>query len=618
MEHLRQLLNLISPINFHIWESKMMNTQKIVFQVFLFGLFFTILGCGNDDSLSNVGGAEVFFSDETYRIVESTPDPIRIPVNLDNGYHSGGSVTVSLEGAVLGEDYTLDQPGETFELIFGESETTKFFNITPLDNAILNQDREIEIRLSNPSENFKLGQNRFLQIILLDDEERMTAEVSFDPLEYEVEENDTLDIPIAFNNLSTDGGTIQIVAGGGDAIYGEDYILEGANEDGEVTLNVDPYADFATLRVIALDNEDFEDNKEFNIQILEVSGEIEIGESSIATVTILENDESPFASLGFDTSNASMAAENSGSVTLNINLSKPAVGNQTFEINYSNSSTAILAEDFSYLNGDTSNPLTVNLEDGATSASVTLELIDDEEEEGDETIVLNIANASGDLQIDPNNSTFTFTIQDDETENSGGTASSYLETFESAEDLTDPQLSDFGYASEVSSATTIAMPESSSISLNNADGKFSDADDVNATSDWGIQMGYVNKTTDGTSSGSIDNVVISPELGADDGSSYSFTYDASYSKPNSSVVVELYYSTDSDGSSFSNGNWTMAESFTEATMNADRNSFDRRTVTIPASGKFHVAIRITAEIGDANTSDNGTRWRFDNFRISNE
>lgn len=462
MEHLRQLLNLISPINFHIWESKMMNTQKIAFQVFLFGLFFTVLGCGNDDSLSDAGGPEVFFSDETYRIVESSPDPIRVPVNLDNGYHSGGSVTVSLEGAVLGEDYMLDQPGEKFELIFGESETTKFFTITPIDNIILNQDREIEIRLSNPSENFKLGQNRFLQIIFLDDEERMTAEVSFDPLEYEVEENDTLDIPIAFNNLSTDGGTIQIVAGGGDAIYGEDYILEGANEDGEVTLNVEPYADSSTLRVIALDNEEFEDNKEFNIQILEVSGEIEIGESSIATVTILEDDESPFASLGFDVSNANMAAENSGSVTLNINLSKPAAGNQTFEINYSNSSAAVLGEDFTYLNRDTSNPLTVNLEDGATSASVTLELIDDEEEEGDETIILNIANASGDLEIDPNNSTFTFAIQDDETENSGGTASSYLETFESAEDLTDPQLSDFGYASEVSSATTVAMPESSS------------------------------------------------------------------------------------------------------------------------------------------------------------
>lgn len=131
-------------------------------------------------------------------------------------------------------------------------------------------------------------------------------------------------------------------------------------------------------------------------------------------------------------------------------------------------------------------------------------------------------------------------------------------------------------------------------------------------------MGYVNKTTDGTSSGSIDNVVISPELGADDSSSYSFTYDASYSKPNSSAVVELYYSTDSDGSSFNNGSWTLAESFTEATMGADRNAFDRRTVTIPVSGKFHVAIRITAEIGDANTSNDGTRWRYDNIRISDE
>lgn len=615
MEHLRQLLNLFFKVLKDISEMKMMNQHINFFSVMILGVILGFTSCNDDDTLRGAGSANVSFSDETYRTLESA-DSIIVPIGLDSPYHSEGSVEISITNAIYGVDYTTDRDTSVFTLDFAEDEVHKEFQIKPIDNSVLNTDTELEIRITKTTGGIEVGKIPFLQVIFQDDEERMSAEVSFDTINFEVTESDILDVDLAFSNISTDGGSITVVAGAGDAIYGEDYVIEEANDDGEITLNVDQYGDAASLKIIALDNDQFEEEKTFKLQILEVTGGLSIGENSIAEVTIQEDDASPFASLGFDPDNADMAAENSDKVTINFDLSQPAAANQTFEINYSSASTANLGEDFNYFNGDISNPFIVELEEGATSASITLELLDDEEEEGDETIILNLANASGDLQIDPNNSTFTFTIQDDETETSGGTAYSYLETFESAEDLSEPQLSDFGYVSEVSSATTVAMPESSSISLNYAQGKFLDADDVNATSDWGIQMGYVNKTTDGTSSGSIDNVVISPELGADDGSSYSFTYDASYSKPNSSAVVELYYSTDSDGSSFNNGNWTLAESFTEATMDADRNAFDRRMVTFPVSGKFHVAIRITAEIGDADTSDDGTRWRFDNIRIT--
>ncbi|MFD1094569.1 hypothetical protein [Salegentibacter chungangensis] len=615
MEHLRQLLNLFYPVKSDISEKKMMNYRRIILPVLLLVILPLFIGCGEDDSLEDVGETKVSFSDETYRVAESSEEGIRIPVGLDSPYHTGGSVQVNIEGGVFGEDYVVDKQSSTFNITFAETSVLEFFTITPIDDDRLNTDVELEITLSNPTGSLMLGDKSFLQVILLDDEERLTAEVGFDPLEYEVEENEELEVDLAFSNLSTDGGSITIVGGSGDAVYGEDYTFEGANEDGELTLSVDEYGDAAAFTVISLDNDDYEDDKTFQIQILETTGGLNINsENSIATVTILEDDPSPFTTIGFDASSTSSADESAGEVTIDFSLSQPLENAASIAVNVGSSSTATLGDDFAFAGGATDQPYMVNLDAGAESGSISLMLTDDDAEEGDETIVLDIASVTGDLEIDSNSSSFTFNIQDNEGGGSG-TSDVYLETFEnSSADATiqDP----YGFVTEVLSATTVANPESSTFSLNNASGKFADADDVSASSDWGAQIGYVNKDDGETSTGIIDNVLISPAISSATASAYELIYDIAYAKPNSTAVVEVYYSTDSDGTSFSNGTWTMVDSVDESNIGTDRNAFARRTVNIPVSGEFYIAFRIKATIDSTGSDNEGTRWRIDNIRVN--
>lgn len=614
MEHLRQLLNLFYPVKLDISEKKIMNYQRIILPLFLLLFLPLFIGCGEDDSLEDTG-AQVSFSDETYRVAESSGEGIRIPVGLDSPYHTGGSVQVNIEGGVIGEDYVVDKQSSSFNITFSETSVLEFLTITPIDDNRLNTDVELEITLSNPTGGLKLGKNPFLQVILLDDEERLTAEVSFDPLEYEVLENEELEVDLAFNNLTTDGGSITVVGGSGDAVYGEDYTIEGANEDGEVTLTVEEYGDAASFTIKPIDNDNYEDNKTFQIQILETTGGLSINsENSIAAVTIAEDDPAPFTTVGFDPTSTSSSDESAGEVNIDFSLSQPLENAASIAVNVGSSSTASLGDDFTFPGGATDQPYVVNLDAGAESGSISLILIDDDAEEGDETIVLDIASVTGDLEIDSNNSSFSFNIQDNEGGGSGN-SNVYLETFEnSSGDATiqDP----YNFVTEVLSATTVATPESSTFTLNNASGKFADVDNVSASSDWGAQMGYVNKDDSETSTGSIDNVLISPAFSSATASAYELTYDIAYAKPNSTAVVEVYYSTDSDGTSFSNGTWTMVDSVDESNIGAGRNAFARRMVNIPVSGEFYIAFRIKANIDSTGSDNEGTRWRIDNIRIN--
>lgn len=608
MEHLRQLLNLFFKVLSEISEKQIMNLRKLTYSLIILIAFLSVSGC--DDNTLNDIGAKVSFSDDTYRTPESA-DSIVIPVGLNTPYYSDGSVLVSIEGGTYGEDYITDKDGSSFRLEFENGKVQNKFQIRPIDNNVLNTDRELEIRLSDPTGGIQIGDFPFLQVILLDDEVRMTAEVNFDSKAYEVAENDSLEVNLDFSSLSTDGGTIKVVSGGGDAVYGEDYKIEGANENGEITLNVDPYGDEASFKIIPVNNEVFEENKTFKLQILEVTGDLTTGESSIADVTIAEDDPSPFASVGFDQSSTASAEETAGEVTLNFALSQAVSGDQTIAVNLGAGSSATLGEDFTFANGSTDLPYIVNLADGATTGSITLNLLDDQLEEGNETVILNLTDASGDLQIDESSSDFTFTITDDEG-STGGNQSVYLETFESS--TSESLLQDYNYMVEVI-ASTVVNPESANFTLNNAGGKFADVEDETMPSDWGIQMGYVNKADAETGTGSIDNVVISPVINATAGN-YTFTYDVAYAKPNSTSVIEVYYSENSDGSSFSNGDWTLIDTIDEGNINVGRNDFARRSQNLTVNGNFHIAFRVKAEIGATGSDTEGTRWRIDNLQVS--
>ena len=101
-----------------------MISPKTFFRIFIFLIGSTYMtSCDDDQDLDGVGTAEATFSDETYRIAESTPNAIKIPVNVLSPYHSGGSVSISVDGGIYGEDYTTDRDTTDFDLEFSKNST---------------------------------------------------------------------------------------------------------------------------------------------------------------------------------------------------------------------------------------------------------------------------------------------------------------------------------------------------------------------------------------------------------------------------------------------------------------------------------------------------------------
>ena len=596
----------------------MMKHTKFISGFILLLSILLLKSCSDDDSTRKLDKATVSFSDETYRIVESSEEPIRVPVGLDTPYHSGGTVQVTITGGVLGEDYNLDQPSNSFTINFSDTSVTQYFSITPVDDNRLNQDVELEIVLSEPTGSLKLGLVSFLQVILLDDEERLTAEVNFEPSTFEVIENDTLNIPVNFNNLSTDGGSITVVAGGGTAVYGEDYILEGADDDNQVTLTVDEYGDTASFNIIALDNDLFEENKTFNIQLLEVTGGISIAsQNSIAEVTIIEDDAPPFTTIGFDASATAEADESISEVNLQLALSQLLEMATNVEITVDASSTATLGEDFTFINGSVDQPFILNLESGIDMSSLALLLTDDDMEEGDETIVLNLSSTDDNLVVDQANSSFTFIITDNEGTGGGSNEPLYVETFESYNsEETDFLIDNLNFERLILADQT--MPDSEVISLINNSGSFSDLENVNGTSEDGLNI-FTNtqNNTEFPVDGVIDNVIITPAIQNADGD-LTINADISYAfKNQNSGVVRFYYSnTYNESGNWDESQWNLMGTETVPDLDAEgfgNNTYKREEFSINSTGTLYVAIRVTNQMSVDNYR---YRFRFDNIKVS--
>lgn len=590
-----------------------MNTRNLLILLALFNFIF--YSCEKDNNLSDVGIAKVSFADDTYRGVEGASEALSIPVGANTPYHSAGTVTIKITGGEYGVDYTTSSESDTVILEFADNSVTENLSIMPVDDNIVDADLVLELKIIETTGGLEVGDIDSLQLVLLNDDEVVVPGVKFDPdASYEIEENSTtsLQVDILLDSISTAGGTITIKADG-RAVFGEDYTIEGQDSE-EFTLNVEEYGDSASFNVLPIDNEDYEGNKEILFVITEVSGGLEIAGTNSTKVTIIEDDPSPFGVIDFSADNQNSADEAAGSVTLNFDISKPLSEDASVSIAINESSTATLGEDFTFADGSVVNPHIVNLASGATTASITLMILEDEIDEDDETIILDIVETTGGLEVGSTNPQFVFTISGNN--GGGGSSTAYVETFESSTSESTLQVP-YNYTVELLSGTTVANPESSLFSLNNAGGKFADLSDVSAASDWGAQMGYVNKDDGETSTGMIDNVLISPQFSASTSGSNNVKYDIAFAKPNSTSVIEVYWSNNSNGTSFSNGDWTLIDTVDESNIGVDRNSFARRSVTINSGSDFYIAFRIKAEIGSTGSDNEGTRWRLDNIQVNN-
>ncbi|QLE02418.1 hypothetical protein HX109_12945 [Galbibacter sp. BG1] len=584
----------------------MIQTIRYLFVAII--ILILAISCDEDDDNTSGGIAVVNFTFDSLREVENATEPMLVNLGLDNPYHGGGSVAVSIEGGEYGTDYTSNKGSGTFNLEIPANALVGSFTISPVDNENIDGNKELVISIGDAKGNLKVGDKTTLNFEIIDNDNPNIALVEFAEEMVSIDENNVegTEIVINFDQASTEGGSITIETSG-DAVFNTDYEIEGQSSS-NFSIPISAGATSASFLVKPLDNDEFDADKKVNFTISEVSGGLELRTAINTEVTIVNDDLPSVPVIDFSSENVLSFTEADGNATINFDFSETTSEESTVAISISGSAT--LGEDFT-IEGSTSNPFMLAVPVGSNAIAVNLELLEDMIDEDDEIITLTITEVTGGLEKGLNLQEQTFTLENV----SSQTGLDYLETFEGF--TGDAFLEDIGYKSFGLPGQTVG--DNQILDANNNSGQYSDEQVPTGTSDNGLNFFY-NAGQDGNYEGDgiVDNILITSELqGAGD---ITVNIDAAYAfKNQNSATVTFYYSENYDGSgAFTESEWEIMGTETTTTMNSDgfgNNAYKREDFSINTSGNFYIAIRITQNI---TTENYRLRWRFDNIKaVSN-
>lgn len=275
-------------------------------------------------------------------------------------------------------------------ITFAGGETTKTVSISILDDSLYEPNENLTVSLSNPS-NGSITQ-AIATVNIIDDD--LAPRITFDPINYTVAENDGSVTVIVYRSQNTANPlTVNYTTVNGTAAGGSDYAtISGviAFASGEVT---------KAVYIPILDDNFFESGETFTVNLSNVS----VGEviSPNATVTITENDSAPQISIN---PVSYTVDENSEFVTLIVNRNYNTAGNLTFSYSTSNG-TAVAGSDY------TSSSGTLTFNDGETTKSISVPILNDSIYESNESFAVVISNPSNGT-ISNANATVTITDND--------------------------------------------------------------------------------------------------------------------------------------------------------------------------------------------------------------
>ncbi|MGB5517813.1 MAG: Calx-beta domain-containing protein [Gammaproteobacteria bacterium] len=338
-----------------------------------------ILTIAEDDPVPPAGSLQ--FSAPSYRVNENGAEAL-ITVTRVNG--SFGTVTADYNTgdgtASAGSDYG----AESGTLIFDEGVTSQTFTINIFDDAAYEGDETENLSLSNPLGGAGLeSPTTAILTIAEDDPVPPAGSLQFSTPTYTVGENGT-EILITVTRVDGSFGTVGVdyASSDGTAIAGSDYTAVIGN------LSLANGVTSQTFTIDILDDTAYEGDETVNLSLSNPSGGAGLGSPDTAVLTLAEDDPVPPAgSLQFSAPTYTVA-ENG--VTASITVTREGGSFGTVGVDYASSDgVASAGSDYTAVIGN------LSFADGVTSQTLTIEIFDDAEYEGDETVNLALSNPSG-------------------------------------------------------------------------------------------------------------------------------------------------------------------------------------------------------------------------------
>jgi hypothetical protein len=266
---------------------KIYNTVSRILMLALLSL--TIFSCIEKEEESDLIG-KVSFSTNDLIEVEGATLPLNINLGVDTYRHSGGKVRIEVSGGVYGVDYTLSTGDDSFELDVVKGTQLASFSVTPLNDAVVENNVNLVFTITNVSGGLQQGTDNEFKLTLLNDDNPTIGTVSFTSTAYQFDEQDTANkiIDFTFNQPTTTGGTITIAATG-NAVYGSDYTIQNQTS-GNFTITVAPLANSAQFVFNSVDDIVADNTKNVTFTITGVTGGLQFQSPNATTVSLIDND----------------------------------------------------------------------------------------------------------------------------------------------------------------------------------------------------------------------------------------------------------------------------------------------------------------------------------------
>ncbi len=343
------------------------------------------------------------FSTATYTVSENgSTATITVTRTDSNAQDVSVQYTTANGTAVSGSDYTvtsgtLDWPAY--------DSNNKTFSVPILDDAVDEGNETLTLSLSSPTGSAVVGSINTASLTILDDDVAPTehGSIEFDVPVYSAWENDgSFDVTVFRVNGSDGEVTVEYATSDNTAIASSDY-----NETSGMLTWPDGDGDYKTFTVQIIDDEDYEGDELVNLTLSQPGGGATLGTRPTAVLKIMENEQSNQpGTLQFSASEYTIAET---TPTVLITVTRTNGSNGFVQIDYATSDgTAVFGGDYDEMSGS------LEWEDGDTAEKTFLvNILDDDENEGDETVQLSLSNPIGGAVIGAINSAV-ITIVDDE------------------------------------------------------------------------------------------------------------------------------------------------------------------------------------------------------------
>ena len=290
------------------------------------------------------------------------------------------------DGAIEGTDY--QNVGTSITIPRGEISAD--VTITPIDDNISEAMESIEMTLVSAD---------------------LPGVISSPPPEsLSITDNDDATITIIEGDNGTEDGdnATFIISTTADAHSGYTigYAISGDVESSDYSIAQTGTFSFAsgdnmTFGIPITDDNFFEDNETLTVTLTSVTGDAVLSSDDSASVIVTNNDITEINIANTDNSSEAGPVDGTLTITLDNATTVPVT------VNYSVTDNATPDEDYVELSG------TVNFEIGATSKTITIDVIDDNIYEDNETITITLDNVTGPVNIGSSNTAVNTLVSDD-------------------------------------------------------------------------------------------------------------------------------------------------------------------------------------------------------------